>query len=370
MDTERPTVAVVRCGYDSAQAAIERLLDLLEFGPPRRVLLKPNLLIPSRPEQAICTHPAVICSMVRVLKQLDPEVEVGVGDSPGVGSARRVLSRLGALACLDELGAQVIEFTHTIEETCPDGILRSYPLAAELKGYDALVDLAKLKTHLFTRYSGAVKNLFGCVPGAHKPELHLKLPQEPLFSRALVDICRLVRPQLTIIDGVLAMEGNGPRGGSPTHLGVLIASRDPVAADAVACRLIGLDPLVVSTLAAAHEQGIGCADLKQITVVGDPLPTCPDFVLPAPAERVFQGVRAVLRHLAKRALLSKPRITSSCIGCGTCTAKCPHEAMRLEGSKVVIDYTRCRSCFCCHELCSFDAIKVARPLLSRLVFRH
>ncbi len=250
------------------------------------------------------------------------------------------------------------------------------PLAEAACAADGLFNLAKMKTHQLTRLTGAVKNLFGCVPGYRKPGLHLRHPDSASFSRLLADLGLLLRPRLHLIDGILAMQGNGPRSGDPVPMNVLILSEDPVAADALFCRLIGLDPTFVPTCTAGREAGLGTWKADEIELAGDPLPELANPAFQVTRYRVPDD--ALLRYFpgVKNRLLPRPVIDGACCRrCGTCLRACPVPGgragrvlrFREKGEPPVFDYDRCIRCFCCQESCPHRAIGTEVPFLGRLL---
>jgi len=210
------------------------------------------------------------------------------------------------------------------------------------------------------------------VVGMLKGEFHVKLPDATDFARMLVDLNSCVKPRLYIMDGIMAMEGNGPRGGDPRPLNVLLFSTDPVALDATACRIINLDPLYVPTTLVGNETGAGTCNEEEIELVGDELSRfiCPDFkVERTPVKSVKKN--QVYTFLNNR-LVSKPVIiTEKCTQCGTCVQSCPVEGKAInwfDGDKTkapVYDYQKCIRCYCCQELCPESAIIIKDPLIRK-----
>ena len=269
-------VALVRCedyDLDAVHEAVGRGLALLG-GPERfvhpgeRILLKPNLLVASSPESAVTTHPAVFRAAVRHLS-----ASCGAlvwGDSPALGRAAGAGKRAGLAAVAEEECVALADFSSGRVASFPEGrLIKQFTIASGVLDVDGIVSLPKLKTHGLTRMTGAIKNQFGCVPGMLKGEFHVRMNTAQRFSQMLVDLNRLLRPRLFIMDGIMAMEGNGPRGGDPRRLSLLLLSDDPVALDATVCRIIGLDPALVPTITWGDAWGLGTA--TDIELIGDPL---------------------------------------------------------------------------------------------------
>jgi len=372
------TVAIVRCeDYEPKRVedAVRQALDLLGglgrvVRPGQKVLLKPNLLRAAPPERAVTTHPTIIRAAVAAVREAG--AIAWVGDSPGGvqwNVTDRVLEESGVGPAAKEAGAEIKDFdagaTDIIE--CPDAtVLKKFALARAVREADIVVSLGKLKTHCQTLYSGAVKNLLGCLPGGGKIRVHQLAPKARQLWAAFLDIYAVVRPRLALIDGVLGMEGEGPSHGKVRHLGLLIASEDSVAADAVACRIIGYPPKAVALLKQAEERGLGTGDLAKIEVVGLPVEEAAvsDFV--RPSNFAFEVIPGFLMKLIGRGVSVEPEIVQElCKKCGLCQRSCPADAIeRHEG--LVIDQARCVRCFCCHELCPHDAIALKRSWFIRL----
>jgi ferredoxin len=189
------------------------------------------------------------------------------------------------------------------------------------------------------------------------------------FCQMLTDIFSAVKPQLTIMDGILAMEGEGPASGSLRRLGVMLASQDTVALDAVAGKIIGLDPMKVYTTRHAHQRGLGIGDLQLIEVVGECIENVAvgDFKLPAAYGNMFlERVPKVLSKFLSRYLLTRQQVRETrCTGCAECDNACPSGAISIRGKTAIIDQSRCINCMCCHEVCRFGAIVPRRPIARR-----
>ena len=376
-------VAAVRCSsYEPAevQLAVERGLGLLGGAesfvqPGERILLKPNLLLGKTPERAVTTHPSVFRAVAVALQRAG--VTISYGDSPGFGKPQTAAQRSGLLDIAQELKLELADFTHGETISFPQGRQnKQFTIARGVLSADGLVSLPKMKSHGLTRITGAIKNQFGCIPGPLKAEFHARLPMAELFSQMLVDLNLLLSPRLFIMDGVMAMEGNGPQNGMPRAMSVLLFSTDPVALDTTFCKLVGLDPALVLPITYGVEFGLGTS--RDIEWIGDPIDS---FVNPtfdvnrhplSTTDRLGRPSR-----LARRFVVPKPYIRASkCTTCGTCVNVCPvtPKAVEFRGSgrvkPPIHDYQRCIRCYCCQELCPEGAIEVSIPPLGRLIHRR
>jgi len=376
----RSRVALVACSaYDesSVQAAIQRGIDLLGgmaafIHPGEKIVLKPNVLAGDAPEKLVGPHPLVFKAVARLAQAVTPHVSYG--DSPGFARPLGQMRKAGLAKAAAELDIPLADFENGREVQLKDSpFIQHFILANGVLDADGLISIAKFKTHGLTRLTGAIKNQFGCIPGPLKAEFHIKLPDPVDFAKMLVCLNLLIRPRLYIMDGITAMQGNGPRSGDPMDLGVLLFSSDPVALDAVMARIVDLDPEFVPTLKPGYEWGLGTYLADEIELLGDPLE---QFV-----KKDFKVVRAPVRPasksrfmpLIKRLVSPRPVIDPSlCNQCGTCVRVCPVTPKAIDwrsGSKTVpptYDYDLCIRCFCCQELCPDRAISVTTPLLGRL----
>lgn len=370
-------VVVVRASdYElgSVRPAVEQALDLIGglesvVRPGARVFVKINHLPPpSPPERGIITHPKLAEAMLILLRDITPHITIGDDihlanpDGFTVSGYRDLCRRLSVeLLNLRERGF--------VRIPCAGVILREVFLARAVAEADVLINLPKLKTHSLTLFTGAVKNMYGAIPAGLRTRYHGEYPKPTEFSQLLVDIFSVAKPHLTVMDGIVAMEGAGPANGALRSLGVVLASRDAVAVDAVASWIIGIDPFRVGTTKAANERGLGVGNLQGIEVLGEPIEAVPDFHLPpiTAGEIVGRFPRAFTGFVTRR-LRSQPKvIIKRCVGCGACAAACPTEAAQLRSGKARIDRRRCIQCMCCHEACRFGAITLSRPLWA-LVF--
>ncbi len=381
-DIKKSRVALVACdtySNDEVYGAVKRGLDLIGglaryVKTGEKIVLKPNVLIGAAPEKCVCTHPAVFRAVAKIL--IEAGVDVSCGDSPSFGGCRVNMRLAGLKQVADELGMPLADFSHGRVVMYKEALLnRRFTIANGILDADGLVSLPKLKTHGLTRMTGAVKNQFGCIPGFIKGQHHARTPDPFDFATMLVDLNTLIKPRLYIMDAIMAMEGNGPRSGNPRKLGVLLVSDDPIATDAVACKLIDLDPSLVPTSQPGEKSGLGTYRYENIEIVGDDVENfiCRDFdvVRKAPVPASVGGFgKFVKNHASPRPVIDG----KLCTACGTCVKHCPVEPKAVdwlggdESRPPVYNYSRCIRCFCCQEMCPEGAISVKEPLLGKLFF--
>lgn len=377
----KSTVALVECrsyDYPEVKAAVKRGISLLG-GPERfaskneKILIKPNMLVGDAPRKGSTTHPAVFKAVCEEL--ISTGAAISYGDSPAMGSPSSVAGKNGIAAAADEAGVPPADFETRLDIFYPEGIQnKRFTIAKSVTEYDALISISKLKTHGLTRFTGAIKNQFGCVPGFLKGEYHVKMHDAVAFSKMLVDLNNYIKPRFYIMDAVIAMEGNGPRGGRLRPMNLLLFSEDPVALDATACRIINMPPEYVPTTLYAAETGSGRYKETEINLIGDPIEKfyVKDFDIIRKPVKPYRPGRGVIRFV-KNSFVPRPVIRKeSCINCGVCVKACPADPKALQwtdcsrSSPPVFNYNNCIRCYCCQELCPESAIFIRKGLLRRL----
>jgi uncharacterized protein (DUF362 family)/NAD-dependent dihydropyrimidine dehydrogenase PreA subunit len=287
-----------------------------------------------------------------------------------VGSLTRVAQKAGITEICHELGVPLGRCNHEIEVKAKDGkILQSFPLVEEITQVDAVINLPRIKTHGLTRLTGAVKNLFGCVAGLRKGELHFRLQHADIFQEMLIDLALTIKPIMTIVDGVMAMEGNGPRNGNLRPMGLIMAGTNPFAVDGTIARLIGLSPSAVPLLALAQKRGISGLTEAEIELRGDQLEEfiIADFKVPPASTRISFPVPELVTEFFRRFVSPRPIIKTNCRQCGICLQACPAQVITKGEHSMVIDDRLCLRCYCCQEFCPHDAIELSTPFLGRFL---
>lgn len=360
--------------YDRAFVR-EGLIRLLEplggmgayVRPGERVLLKPNMLSAKPPEKAVTTHPEVLRGVIELVKAAGGIPLVG--DSPGVESGRRVAEKSGILRVVEESGAELVEFTESME-VAGQGLFKRFEIARPYMEADRLINLAKLKTHEMMTMTCAVKNLFGAVVGTGKATWHLKAGADRgVFARMLLEIYLLRRPDLNIVDAVIAMEGNGPGSGDPRQVGLLLAGANPLAVDIIAAEVAGIPKKLLHLERMAERLKLDGSDRSRIETVGASLEEArvKDFRLPHISDVQF-GLPTFLKNRLRHYLTSHPcALPDKCKLCGVCVDACPPQAIAIREGRLAFDYHRCIRCFCCRELCPDGALGVREGSLLKYI---
>ena len=376
-----------------------------------KILLKPNLLKKAEVEKAVITHPVVVGVFAGILRESGYE-NIVLADSCGHGTTQAVIRGTGMDTYLEKYHIPAVDYSEGVKTAYPQGVqAKEFILPKELLEQDCVISLSKMKTHALERITGAVKNSYGFVYGFHKAKGHTQYPSADSFARMLIDLNKCVAPKLYVMDGIVAMEGNGPGSGDPVPMNVLLMSTDPVALDSVFSRLVYLKPEMVPTNYHGEKMGLGnCREENIEVVVVEENPStsavrdegseitgrekqhqnanvsvdkkqigidvvCNVISMEALIEKYgnpnFNVDRTKVRNnvwtkLAKALNIfqKKPYIEpDKCIRCGICVNSCPvpGKAVDFQNGKnnpPVYDYKKCIRCFCCQEMCPKKAIKV------------
>ncbi len=349
-------VSVVRCidyNQKNVDKAVEKALNLIDFKFKKnlKVLIKPNIVGAFPKKQIACTtNPAVIEAVCGILKKNN--CKIIIGDSPFTNPENsfkasgidKIAKKYGKMLIFEQ--DKIINIRNKKAK-----VLKKFQIAKTVKDVDLIVNMPKLKTHSLTLYTGAIKNLYGLILGGMKRKIHLKVQGDKKFSKVLVDIYQNIKPHLAIMDGVIGMEGEGPTSGDLVKTKTILASKNGIALDIIACKMIGLKPKRVYAIKEALKRRIH--DKFKIEVIGE----LPRFKFKIPSSHDKSKTKKMLRKIFKE----KPIIcdTKLCVKCGMCARHCPAKAIKLCPYPIV-DAKKCIRCFCCIEICAQDAMGIKK----------
>ena len=372
--------------YEQAEVCIRALVEQMGgmgrfVRPGERIVLKANLLRAAPPESAICTHPAVVEAVARLVKEAGGTPVIC--DSPGGALHKEAVHRslyekTGMAAAAAAAGAELSMDSSTRTVSLPEGkVLRQAEIITPVAEADGVIDLCKMKTHVLMSMTGAVKNLFGVIPGLSKVGYHATHPDHATFADVLLDLTGYVKPRLSLMDGILAMEGDGPgSSGTPRQAGLLLAAANPLALDTAAGAIMNLPRQDNPVLLAAERRGLTPCRMEDVELIGGTVEELrmADYKFPASTKSNLMDFLGPLarpaERLCKKALSQTPRIDGAkCVGCGICAKSCPGQAiaMTAPGKKAHIDQKDCIRCYCCHELCPQRAVELHQSWLGRLL---
>jgi len=353
MERNLEKVAVIKCkSYNQklVDKAIKNAIELINFKFKKgsKVLIKQNVVGAFPKKQiATTTNPALIEAVCKILKK--NKCEIFIGDSPFTNPENsfkaskidKVAKKYGKLIIFEQ--EKLVNVKNSKAK-----VLKSFKIAKIVRDADLVIDMPKLKTHSLTKYTGAIKNFYGLIPGGVKQRTHMKAKGDKKFSNILVDIYQSVNPGLTIMDGVIGMEGDGPTSGDAVKSGLILASKNGVALDIAATKMIGLNPKKVYMIKEAVRRKV--YQNFKFEVVGEKLPKL-NFKIPSNQDK--SRTKKMLNVLFKE----KPIVcdTKKCVKCGLCASKCPAKAITMKPCPVV-NPKKCIRCFCCIEICPRDAM--------------
>ena len=385
---EKSIVALVPLDtYDQPKVdeAVRRGVELLGgigrfVNPGERILLKPNMLSRAQPQKAITTHPSVFAAVAKLLRD-EGYAHLSYGDSPGspATTVEKAAEACGFAAVASRFQLEAADFTNGSLVPYPMGsVAKSFYLCHGAQQAEAIINVCKMKTHALERVTGAIKNIYGCVCGVNKATGHATYPNERVFADMLCDMHRCLPMRLHVMDGVVAMEGNGPASGTPVSMNVLLFSADPVALDSVFAALVHLDPASIPTCVSGEKAGIGVMALDRIKVMtpdGAMTPLEAQARWGNPSFDVFRGqlkTGRLFKIMSRFPFLeNRPKVDKNkCVACGVCEEACPVEGKAVHsgsGQKALYDYKKCIRCYCCQEMCPAKAIELYRHPIVRLL---
>ncbi len=379
-------IAIVEAESYQTDIVCKKIIELFDkmsitktINEHTKILLKPNLLAKHPPEHAVTTHPEVLRGVIRACIQKGASKDhILVADSAGgiynPKQMKSLYQGCGLTTVCEEEGVSLYMECQSQVISVPNGrVVSEFEILTPVLEADFIINLPKMKSHVMTGMTAACKNMFGIIPGLKKSEWHMRFPDKERFGQMLIDLLETVPPQLAILDGILAMEGNGPGGGDPREVGILMASEDMLNMDLAIAYMMGLSPKRVPYLRAANQRGL-CDDEFQLHYLDDESNLCkPLFEWKLPESYVgdhdgntdFAALAPNwLKPMAKKVedmIAPYPKVEEDlCIGCGKCAEICSKDAINIKNKKAKIRKKDCIRCFCCHEMCPVKAIEVKK----------
>jgi len=365
-------VSIVRCEnyelgsvFPSVRRSIELLGGMNRFVKHgEKTLLNPNLLSARPPEDAVDTHPSVVQSVIRLVKECSGAVTVG--DSPGGFSDSFYTEKVHEVSGMKRIA---LEEDVPLVKFVSSRRVEEFPISEYVLDADKVISIPKLKTHDLTILTAGIKNVYGTITGAYKVDCHLRAPKGEEFAKIVAKVYGIVRPSLTILDAVVVMEGSGPAAGELRAMNLIMASEDAVALDSVVASIVGLRPFDIPSIEVAYKAGYGEADLTNIEVVGEPLAAVAASDFKLPKTKLLKKVPKKAAELLTALIRFKPWIDDAiCRRCDMCRKSCPANAISVRKNKYRIDYGECIKCLCCREVCPHRAVSLKRNILAKMIW--
>jgi uncharacterized protein (DUF362 family)/Pyruvate/2-oxoacid:ferredoxin oxidoreductase delta subunit len=343
--------------YENVRQAVGRAFEIFPQDiQDKKVFIKPNLLRPSRPEEGIITNPAILHAVVEKVETMRP-ASIIVGDNPGVfsyGANEEAFRTTGLMDAAKGHYANIGNDSRKVDFN--PAFAPTVSISSAILDADVVISMPKFKTHGLTVITGAIKNSYGFLAGAQKAKFHRIAGTAERFQEMIVDIFRLRVPDLFIVDAIVGMEGNGPASPDLRNIGLVLASDNAVALDAVIATMMGIEePGMLRFLRKAKEAGLGDYDLKTIEIIGE-LKRLPDFKLPPLSGETLLKNETLNTFLHSKTIMRPEANSQLCTACGTCVEQCPVSALSMENNLPQVDANKCIACFCCQEICPEKAI--------------
>jgi len=367
----RSTVSIVKCdsyNQEATEKAVRRAVDLLGgirkfIRHDERVLIKPNILSARRPEEAVCTHPEIVRAVIRLVKTTGATITVG--DSPG-GFLKNIeevyrVSGISRIAKEEKVNLVKFAFSRKID---------GFPISVRALEADKIISVPKFKTHEITGITGAVKNMYGTIVGLFKTQCHADAPTEKSLAKIIAKVYSLTKPVLSIVDGVVSMEGEGPSAGDPRKTNFLMAGDDGVAIDSTLATMIGSKPLDFATTRECSNMRLGETQIPNIDITGDKFS---DFVMKdfklARGRLLLRFLPTPVTNLIASQLKFWPEIDNEvCKKCNMCKSSCPVHTISIKKGKYLVNRKHCIRCMCCREVCPYKAIHVKKNWLASILW--
>jgi uncharacterized protein (DUF362 family)/NAD-dependent dihydropyrimidine dehydrogenase PreA subunit len=354
-----PKVLIHHATYENVRNAIDRAFELFPLKlKGKKVLIKPNVLRISGPHEGIVTNPAVLRAVVEKVETMGP-ASIIVGDNPGLvnyGANEESFIKTGLMEAAKGRYQNIGNDAGTVAFN-PD-FMPTVSVSRAVLDADIVISLPKFKTHGLTVMTGAIKNSYGILPGAQKAMLHKAAGNPARFHEVIVEVFRLRVPDFFIVDAVVGMEGNGPASPDLRDIGLVLASDNAVAMDAVIATMMGCDPAQLLFLQKAKAAGLGDYELAAIELIGE-LKRLPNFKLPSMGGEAIMQNTTIQTLIHSRPLLRPKADPDKCTRCGTCVDQCPAKALSMHDNLPRVNADKCIACFCCQEMCPEKAIALS-----------
>ncbi|MFW6009394.1 MAG: DUF362 domain-containing protein [archaeon] len=352
-------VAVIKqkeYNVDEIKDKLIKTFSKINYKPKgKKILLKPNFLVPTHEEEPVTTKNEIIIAMIETLNLMG-DYDIIISDSPGFSTAYNVAKKKGLLNLISRYENVTLRDYNSFKIIEGDEI--KLKIAGLIDEVDEIINLARFKTHTFQTLTCATKNLFGLVYKSEKQKEHLKHHSKEDFGKMLFFLQEKLNKKVTLnlVDGIIGMQGNGPRSGESKRLGQIIISKDPILCDLVACEIILVMPKKIPYLNyALNKREYKYNLINEIDIIQNfKLPYKKNTIL-GRLFNIFNYFNIIINPI-KEYFRKKPKINDKCIGCGVCARKCPANVIEIENKKAKIKHKKYIKCYVCHEMCPENAI--------------
>ncbi|HBC89345.1 MAG TPA: hypothetical protein DCZ94_20590 [Lentisphaeria bacterium] len=372
---QKTKVSAVNCESYDLPLLEEKIRTAVELAggwpekikPGAKVLLKPNLLSAKTPDQCVTTHPELVRAVIRELRKKGVE-KITIADSPaGIYTWEELWEKTGMKKVADEEKVELLPLENFERVEVPGhGYI---PLLKELKDFDVFISLPKLKTHILTKITVAVKNSYGLIVGESKSAFHATAPSPRKMSNLIAAVYGKIKPDFVIVDAIESMQGDGPANGKPFKSGIVMAGYDAVAIDACACTAYGYKPQDIQLLVKVAELGFGDIRRENIDLVGDAAERLGKLKIPRSKSDILHRFPESMFHMLTLIMTYRPFIIQeTCIKCGKCFKACSQKAILSEGGSFRVLKKKCILCMCCLEACPVKAVELRSPFQKFMAF--
>jgi len=358
-------VSAIKCEYydpELLQKSISEAIKAVGGWPESvcegsSVLLKPNLLTARPPEHAVTTHPEFIRAVICELREAGV-ARIALADSPaGHYTWKQLWETTGMQMLADEEKIELLPIDEFRRIEVSENI--SVPVMKEMRDFDTVITLPKLKTHILTKITAAVKNSYGLIPGNAKSMFHGQYQSPLKMGEFIADIYNVIKPDFVLMDAIECMQGQGPANGSPFKLGVVLAGEDAVAVDACVCEVYNYKATDIPLLVKAACNGFGLINPDKISRKGDAWDIISEKKPKRSQSDFLHAIPEKLFHILTLFLSFRPHINQTeCVKCGVCEKVCSQNAIIKKDGKFIVVSKKCILCMCCMESCASHAIKL------------
>ncbi|SHI67748.1 DUF362 domain-containing protein [Parasporobacterium paucivorans] len=363
-------VSVVECNSyitEEVCSAVAEAVYRLDFTIPRNstVLIKPNIMSQNTPRQGTITHFSLIEGLCRILQEHGCTIIIGESISfYQKGMTRKAFKTSEIDKVAEKYGAKCIAFEEEPLVKVDTGLtwMKELYLPEILLKADMVINVCKLKSHGSLRLSGAVKNMFGCLPGGYKQKIHTWSRNELELADVFLDINEIVKPALSIMDAIDSLDGGPSSLGKLVDTCRILASTNAAALDVVATEMIDYKNEESPILVQALKRGM-IKSFDDIEVLGEPKKVLFKKPVKANLEKPINKNSALIKHTYVDLEINQEK----CTGCKKCVHACPVGAIATEGDKVKLDQEKCISCYYCLHVCPVNAILIKPTMMNRLI---